>query len=544
MTTDHLFGDVRLACQQFPARFQTLQLGTVAADGQPEASYAPYVVDRGRYYVYLSRLARHASNLRETPRASVLFIEGEAEAKHLFSRERLTLACAVTEITRATPRFDAVLDMFDQRFGKFMQVIRPLQDFGLFELKPVSGSYVAGFARAYVLDGEDLGHIRHRNDEGHQSPNREAEQQNIRAAFAQARSKGLRAKEAAEAIGLTEGVALAAHAFHGQPELPGLAVDTPLTTWAFKPDWLALLKSLEACGPVMALTRNETTVHEKTGVYTNLSGNDHIGLVVGPDIDLRLFLQRWAGGFLVVEPGNATDGHAKTSLQFFDARGVAVHKVFPVSGTQRAIWNTVVESWVEPQRVVTFDPALPADPKRSGDGLDAAALAADWAAMTDTHQFFGLLKKHDVERQHAFQTVRGRFTRQVPVSAVRQALYKAAFDGLPIMVFVGNPGCIQIHSGTVVRVEPMDMHGKTWLNVLDPGFNLHLREDLIAHCWVAEKPTEDGIVSSLEVFDAAGDVMAMLFGVRKPGQPELQGWRDLLAELTTLPEFDLEPQPA
>jgi putative hemin transport protein len=233
--------------------------------------------------------------------------------------------------------------------------------------------------------------------------------------------------------------------------------------------------------------------------------------------------------------------------QFFDARGVAVHKVFPVKGTQRGIWDMLVESWVEAQRVVAFDPALPVTPKRSGEGFNAAALAADWAAMTDTHQFFGLLKKHNVERQPAFAAVRGRFARQVPVSAVRFALYKAAFDGVHIMVFVGNHGCIQIHSGPVVRIEPMDMHGKAWLNVLDPGFNLHLREDRIAHCWVVEKPTEDGIVSSLEVFDTDGELMTMLFGARKPGQPgqpELQAWKDLLAEITTLPEFDLEASPA
>ncbi|HRK37974.1 MAG TPA: pyridoxamine 5'-phosphate oxidase family protein [Burkholderiaceae bacterium] len=176
MTTENLLDDIRLACQQFPARFQTLQLGTVASDGQPEASYAPYVTDQGRYYVYLSRLARHAGNLRDVPRASVLFIEAEADAKHLFARQRLTLACTVTEIARATPRFEAVLDRFGERFGKFMQAIRPLEDFGLFELQPTSGSYVAGFARAYVLDGGDLGHIRHRNDEGHQSPTEQARQ--------------------------------------------------------------------------------------------------------------------------------------------------------------------------------------------------------------------------------------------------------------------------------------------------------------------------------------------------------------------------------
>ena len=54
---------VREACRAFPARFQTLQLATVSADGLPEASYAPFVADQGRYWVYLSDLARHTANL-------------------------------------------------------------------------------------------------------------------------------------------------------------------------------------------------------------------------------------------------------------------------------------------------------------------------------------------------------------------------------------------------------------------------------------------------------------------------------------------------
>lgn len=161
---------VQEACRAFPARFQTLHLGTVSADGQPEASYAPYVVDKGRYCIYLSELARHTANLRNTARASVLFIEGEGQARHLFARQRLTLACQVSECPRGSTRFEAVLDLFEQRFGPFVQTIRPLQDFHLFELVPVSGTYVAGFARAYTFDGADPGQLRHRNEQGHQAP--------------------------------------------------------------------------------------------------------------------------------------------------------------------------------------------------------------------------------------------------------------------------------------------------------------------------------------------------------------------------------------
>ncbi len=355
----------------------------------------------------------------------------------------------------------------------------------------------------------------------------------IRAEFLAARQKGLRAKEAAESIGLTEGAALGAFAGNPLPLLKTLPVKSPLAIYALKPRWLDILQSLEVCGPVMALTRNESTVHEKTGVYEKISGNEAMGLVLGKDIDLRLFLGRWASGMLVVEPGGASDLYVKTSLQFFDERGTAVHKVFPVAETDRNAWHQMATAWVDTSQPLSFDPTLEPLARRSDWAQDPEALTAEWAAMTDTHQFFDLLKKHGVERVPAFEAVEGRFTRRVPASSLRYALYQASFTGLPIMIFVSSPGCIQIHTGPVRRIEPMDMHGKQWLNVLDPGFNLHLREDLIQQSWVVEKPTEDGIVSSLEIFDAQGELMAMLFGERKPGKPELQEWKNLLTELPT-----------
>jgi putative hemin transport protein len=72
-----------------------------------------------------------------------------------------------------------------------------------------------------------------------------------------------------------------------------------------------------------------------------------------------------------------------------------------------------------------------------------------------------------------------------------------------------------------------------WFNVLDDSFNLHLREDRIASAFVVWKPTDDGVVTSLELFDAEGELIASLFGKRKPGQPEDEAWRALVAGLLT-----------
>lgn len=175
MSKDLNLDEVGLACQAFSSQFQTVQLGTVSADGFPEASYAPYVSWQGRYFVYLSDLARHTQNLLAKPHCSVLFIESEKEAANVFARKRLTLRCTSEEWMRGSKEFEVVLDYFSERFGKFFGVLRDLKDFHLFALSPTSGSYVAGFAKAYTLSGQDLGQISHRNDQGHQAPNAAAQ---------------------------------------------------------------------------------------------------------------------------------------------------------------------------------------------------------------------------------------------------------------------------------------------------------------------------------------------------------------------------------
>ena len=150
--------------------------------------------------------------------------------------------------------------------------------------------------------------------------------------------------------------------------------------------------------------------------------------------------------------------------------------------------------------------------------------------MKDTHEFFPLLRKFNVDRTQALRLAHADFAYRVGNDATRAMLNQAAASGLSIMCFVGNPGMIQIHTGPVTRVEAMG----PWLNVLDPGFNLHLREDRIAATWVVRKPTSDGVVTSLELFDAEGETMAMFFGERKPGKPELEAWRTLVAGLPRL----------
>jgi len=142
-------------------RHRSVLMATVSADGEPEASYAPYVLDPdGCFYVYLSGLARHGRNLLAQPRASLLFVEPEEEAPQIFARRRLSYVCRAELVERDTPQWRAVLERFEQRFGAVMGVLRGLADFRLFRLEPQRGSYVRGFGQAYELEGPGLARLK------------------------------------------------------------------------------------------------------------------------------------------------------------------------------------------------------------------------------------------------------------------------------------------------------------------------------------------------------------------------------------------------
>jgi putative heme iron utilization protein len=140
---------------------KTVQLATTDASGNPEASYAPYVRIEQACYLYLSTLARHTTNLLTNPAISLLFIEGEEKSRNLFARRRIMLQGEVQIVARESPQFAKAMTEFKSRFGDFINVIEPLQDFQLFQISPKSGRFIRGFAQAFELTGPGLSEIKH-----------------------------------------------------------------------------------------------------------------------------------------------------------------------------------------------------------------------------------------------------------------------------------------------------------------------------------------------------------------------------------------------
>jgi putative hemin transport protein len=295
-------------------------------------------------------------------------------------------------------------------------------------------------------------------------------------------------------------------------------------------------------GTVLALTRNENGVLERTGVATKLKPQEEVvgldadkekerearlrniaGGYLGGEIDLRFTFKNWKYAFAVVQPGK--DGVVSRSLQFFDTHGDAAHKIYVKSEAGVAVFDKLVADFRNPVQSAELKvAAATAKPVEKADSaVDVKEFQLAWTELTDVHQFNRLLSEFGVSREQAMRLAPPGAAQRVGPLAVRQLLEESAKQKLDIMAFLGNGSVTQIYSGKVVKV----MEAGGWFNVLDPEFNLHLRDSAFNSGYVIKRAG----VTSVEFFDKSGELVVSFFGVRERNKPQPQTWTDMTAAL-------------
>lgn len=331
----------------------------------------------------------------------------------------------------------------------------------------------------------------------------------------QARSdnENMRDRDLADKLNIREGQLVAA--FVGQD----------VTCIAASPD--DIMPRLKDLGEVMALTRNRSCVIEKVGVYDNFHSGPHASMILNEEIDLRIFGRHFVSAFAVERE---TKNGVKRSIQIFDAAGDAVHKIHLRPASDLDAWTKLVADLQLEEQSQTLD-ASPRKPiegsKTNPDKVDQ--LRAEWAKMTDSHQFLRLVPKLKMNRLGAYRIVGEPMARQLATGEVNSMLNAALDQNVEVMIFVGNMGCIEIHAGPILNLREMG----PWQNILDPGFDLHLRMDHIAEVWAVTKPTKRGPAISVEAFDAEGGIIFQVFGRRSDTKDHRPAWDNIVEGLAS-----------
>ncbi|MFD2967802.1 heme ABC transporter ATP-binding protein [Sphingobacterium bambusae] len=306
----------------------------------------------------------------------------------------------------------------------------------------------------------------------------------------------------------------------GTREADLLLIDLGKDVFLLGNDMEKILQRIESLGWVKAMTYNPHCENQREGVYRNFSKEEHVTLFLGEDIDLRIFASRWSLALAVCKPG-------KESLQFFDKMGKAVHKIMLTEGSYREAFMELVADFKDIQQSLpAFERATRKGmPERRDAEIDVVEFRRSWDSMQDTHEFFGLLRRYGMTRMQALRLAAGRRAVQVTLESFRRTIMQCSLEKIPLMVFTANEGCVQINTGELKRI---DQQGK-WLTLQSNSTGqIRLNEDAVNSVWHVVKPTADGDVNSLELYDTEGEMIVQFFGERKPGIAELESWREAL----------------
>ena len=152
---------------KFISNIKTAIIGTIDSNNHPFSSYAPYIYDNNRFYIYISDIATHAKNIQANPNASLFFTEDESKAENIFARKRISLQCTSKKIERGSSRFEEVLSLFEDRFdASTVGMLKKMTDFNLYELEVKSGEATFGFGEAYTIGGENMNTLIARSGSG------------------------------------------------------------------------------------------------------------------------------------------------------------------------------------------------------------------------------------------------------------------------------------------------------------------------------------------------------------------------------------------
>jgi putative hemin transport protein len=258
-------------------------------------------------------------------------------------------------------------------------------------------------------------------------------------------------------------------------------------------DWPLTLHRLGAVGPVICVTDNHLATIETIAIYHNIATRGPAAQISDLRTDLCLFLSEWRTGFAVTEEGALAP---RRSLQFFDARGTAVHKVLIPAGGDTDAFDDLVRRQAsenqhptvegQPAPTPTVDPGSPTHPDSTPDS--------------------SLPLIHSIDIAPAQRPAEPLWSRRVAKESLGYVLETAIAAEMPLLLMVGNRGAVHNHAGPLQGLKRLD----GWLTIRDPEFNLHVDESGVESAWVVRKVTPDGVVTSLELYDRGGEMILYL----------------------------------
>ncbi|MCS6903955.1 MAG: ChuX/HutX family heme-like substrate-binding protein [Bacteroidia bacterium] len=266
--------------------------------------------------------------------------------------------------------------------------------------------------------------------------------------------------------------------------------------WRLNHNPIAILNAVAEADEVMALTRNATAVIETVGKYPEFTLEDH--WLIGNNDDFHIILD----STLVHHIFGVTDsfvGKTLQAIQFFDAAGNAIHKIYFEEASQ-ATYKNIIESFLSPNQEKEIECVHYA--KSHKPEISEETAYQKWQSLKNYHRFDNLEFYLGNSLLEVVSKLNEDLARKVPTDILAQLLLGIANKDISISYIVKNTGCTQLFRGPIRNVFVKD----DWLNVKDPEFNLHILKTQLESGYLVHVPLMHSYRFALVFFNKAGEI--------------------------------------
>ena len=162
-----------------------------------------------------------------------------------------------------------------------------------------------------------------------------------------------------------------------------------------------------------------------------------------------------------------------------------------------------------------------------------------WRSLRDIHHFYPMLAEFGISKLDAFREVSSDLAYQVDLNSVWQILSAISLIKDNFMIFVGNGSVFQVYTGPVTKLRTFNygnqtrlvMHGHT--GEMESAI-FKLTTSKLSQAWVVNKFSEQGPITSLELFDEGENHIAQFNSYRMEGMPQNALWARLMKRLAKI----------
>lgn len=281
-----------------------------------------------------------------------------------------------------------------------------------------------------------------------------------------------------------------------------------------------LFAEIEKIEHFKILTRNKSCIQEINGNFKIKNQQESEILKIANDsANLNIRISELKYCFSI-------KSETENSFRFFDSKGSTVLRIITNPGTDQEIFDEITKKFTSKDQDAEFkiEPAETVLNQTSAE-INLQEFHSDWKNLDTVGDFQKILKKHNLSRWHAVHNAPDDFfAAKIKNRKVVDLLEETIEAEIPVKIYTENGCCIQSYHG---KIENSSWHG-SWFNVFASDFGFHFDSSKIIESMIVRKPTNAGIISSVECFDGNDEMMFEIFCDRKNGNPELNEWRALL----------------